>query len=191
MRTKTILAMAGALLLALSIGCSENKANTPDVKAQVSNALDNAGYKDVKVDVNQDKQLVTLSGDVTNQQDKDRAEQLAKQTATGFVVSNEIGIRPPGEEGNARKIDSNVDTAIEKDFKAVLISNRLEKEHIKYSAKNGVLTLRGTVDSPGTRANVEKLAASVPDVQQVVNELDVKGNKHSARNTAPASNPVP
>lgn len=190
MRTKIILATVAALLLALSVGCSENKANTPDVKAQVSNALDNAGYKDVKVDVNQDKQLVTLSGDVATQDDKDKAEQLAKQTAAGFVVSNEIGIRPPGDERTARKIDSNVDTAIEKDFKAVLIANRLEKEHIQYTAKNGVLTLTGTVNSPSTREQVEKLAASVPNVQQVVNELDMKGGKHSAHN-APASNPVP
>jgi osmotically-inducible protein OsmY len=190
MRMKTILALLASLLLAFSLGCSENKANTPDVKDQVSKSLDNAGYKDIKVDVNKDKQLVTLSGDVATQDDKDRAEQLAKQTANGFVVSNEIGIRPPGDEPAARKIDSNVDTAIEKDFKAVVIANRLEKQNIKYTAKNGVLTLKGTVDNTGARENVEKLASGVPNVQQVVNELDVKGGKH-ARNTAPASNPVP
>ena len=190
MRTKTILAMLASLLLAFSIGCSENKANSPDMKDQVSKSLDNAGYKDIKVDVDKDKQLVTLSGDVATQDDKERAEQLAKQTATGFVVSNEIGIRPAGDERTARKIDSNVDTAIEKDFKAVVIANRLENQSIKYTAKNGVLTLKGTVDSKATRENVEKLASSVPNVQQVVNELDVKGGKR-ARNTAPATNPVP
>ncbi|HEV3038366.1 MAG TPA: BON domain-containing protein [Candidatus Angelobacter sp.] len=156
MRTKTILAMLATLLLAFAIGCSENKANSPDVKDMVSKSLDNAGYKDVKVDVDKDKQLVTLSGDVATQDDKDRAEQLAKQSANGFVVSNEIGVRPPGDERAARKIDSNMDAAIEKDFKAVLISNRLENQRIKYTAKNGVLTIKGTVDSPGTRENVEK-----------------------------------
>lgn len=190
MRTKISLAMVATLLLALSIGCSENKANSPDVKDMVSKSLDNAGYKDVKVDVNKDKQLVTLSGDVSTQEDKDRAEKLAKESANGFVVSNEIGVRPAGDERTARKIDSNIDGAIEKDFKAVLIANRLENQHINYTAKNGVLTIKGTVDSPGTREHVEKLAASVPDVQQVVNELDVKGGKRT-RNAAPASNPVP
>src|SRR5689334_22691736 len=49
-RMKTVLAVVASLLLALSIGCSENRANTPDVKDQVSKSLDNAGYKDVKVD---------------------------------------------------------------------------------------------------------------------------------------------
>jgi hyperosmotically inducible protein len=120
---------------------------------------------------------VTLTGDVKTQEDKDKAEDVAKSAASGFVVSNEIGVRPEGVEGDARKIDSNIDSAIEKDFKAVIIANRLEKQHIRFDAKNGVLTLKGDVDTPGQRQQVEKLAASVPNVQQVVNELDVKGAK--------------
>jgi|SRR5205807_1620894 len=190
MRLKSIIAIVASLLLALSIGCSENRANSPDVKDRVSKSLDNAGFKDLKVDVNQDKQLITLSGDVRSQEDKDRAEQLAKESANGFVVSNEIGIRPAGDETTARKIDTNVDTAIEKDFKAVVIANRLDDQHLKYSAKNGVLTLKGTVDSTGTRENLEKLASSVPNVQQVVNELDIKGAKRG-RNPVPATRPAP
>jgi hypothetical protein len=177
MRVKNILATSAALLLTVAIGCSTDKANTPDVKDQVTKSLDNAGYKDVKVAVNNDKQLVTLTGDVKSQEDKDRAEQLSKTAAAGFVISDEIGVRPVGDENTAKQIDSNVDTAIEKDFKAVIIANRLEKQHIRFDAKNGVLTLKGDVDTAGQRAQVEKLAASVPNVQQVVNELDVKGAK--------------
>src|SRR5947209_150475 len=179
LRMKRILGIAGALLLALSIGCTEHRANTPDVKDQVSRALDNAGYKNVKVDVDKDKQLVTLKGDVKTQEEKDQAEQLAKSAASGLVVANEIGIRPQGVEADARKIDSNVDASIEKDFKAVIIANRLENQHIRYDAKNGVLTLKGKVENMGVRDTFEKLAASVPHVTQVVNELDVKGGKQA------------
>ena len=82
-------------------------------------------------------------------------------------------------EGDARKIDSNMDSAIEKDFKAVVIANRLENQHIRYDAKNGVLTLKGKVDNMAVREKAEKLGASVPNVQQVVNELDVKGGKQA------------
>jgi hypothetical protein len=177
MRVKNLMATLTAFLLCVAIGCTANKANTPDVKDQVSKALANAGYKDVKVATNNDKQLVTLTGDVKTQEDKDKAEDVAKSAATGFVVSNEIGVRPEGVEGDAKKIDSNIDSAIEKDFKAVIIANRLEKQHIRFDAKNGVLTLKGDVDTAGQRQQVEKLAASVPNVQQVVNELDVKGAK--------------
>ena len=63
---------------------------------------------------------------------------------------------------------------------AVIIANRLEKQHISYDAKNGVLTLKGDVDTPALRSKVEKLAATVPNVQQVVNELDVKKGRHKA-----------
>jgi osmotically-inducible protein OsmY len=56
----------------------------------------------------------------------------------------------------------------------VLIANRLDNQYIRYTAKNGVLTLKGKVDDISTREKAEKLAASVPNVQQVVNELDVK-----------------
>lgn len=174
MRVKTVLAVLASLMLALAIGCSTNKANTPDVKDQVSKALDNAGYKDLHVDVNNDKELVTLTGNVKTQEDKEKAESLAKNAAGGYVISDEIGVRPDGVESSAKKIDSNLDTAIEKDFKAVIIAHRLDKQHIRYDAKNGVLTLKGDVDTPALREQTEKLAASVPNVQQVVNELDVK-----------------
>jgi hyperosmotically inducible periplasmic protein len=177
MRVKNLMATLAAFLLCVAIGCTSDKASTPDVKDQVSKALANAGYKDVKVATNNDKQLVTLTGDVKTQEDKEKANELAKSAASGYVVSNEVGVRPEGVEGSARKIDSNVDDAIEKDFKAVIIANRLEKQHIRFDSKNGVLTLKGNVDTPGQRTEIEKLAATVPNVQQVVNELDVKGAK--------------
>ncbi|MGH9566385.1 MAG: BON domain-containing protein [Candidatus Angelobacter sp.] len=177
MRTNSLVAILSSLLLALCIGCSTNKANTPDVKDQVSKALDNAGFKDLNVDVNNDKQLVTLKGDVKSQEEKERAEDTAKSAAAGFVVSNELGVRPEGVESAARKIDTNVDDGIEKDFKAVIIANRLENQHIHFDAKNGVLTLKGDVDNAALRDKAEKLAATVPNVQQVVNELDVKHAK--------------
>ncbi|HJT54390.1 MAG TPA: BON domain-containing protein [Candidatus Angelobacter sp.] len=179
MRAKGILPVlaTAAMLIAFVIGCNTNKAATPDVKDQVSHALGNAGFKDVKVSADNDKQLVTLHGDVKTQEDKERAEDVAKTASAGWVVANEIGVRPEGVESAARKIDSNVDSAIEKDFKAVLIANHLDSQHIRYDAKNGVLTLKGDVDNTAQREDAEKLAATVPNVQQVVNELDVKGAK--------------
>lgn len=187
MRVKGLLGVLAALLLALSVGCSQKNTNNVDVKDNVSQALDNAGYKDVKVEVNNDKQLVTLSGDVKSQEDKDKIEQLAKANATGYIVSDEVGIRPEGVESQAKNIDKNVDTAIEKDFKAVLIANRMDNQHIRYSAKNGVLTLKGKVNNGATREKAEQLAASIPNVQQVVNELDVKGGPKASTKENPGS----
>jgi len=61
----------------------------------------------------------------------------------------------------------------------VLIKNRL-KNDVKHDTKNGVVTLTGEVRSQTRRAQVETLATSVPNVKQVVNELEVKNQKASS-----------
>jgi osmotically-inducible protein OsmY len=61
----------------------------------------------------------------------------------------------------------------------VLIKNRLRKD-VKFEVKNGVLTLTGDVFSPSRRVEVEKLLTGVPNVRQVVNELEVKNQKASS-----------
>jgi osmotically-inducible protein OsmY len=53
---------------------------------------------------------------------------------------------------------------------------------VKYSVKNHVVTLTGDVDSQATRATAQQVAASVPNVQQVVNELQVKRQKATSSN---------
>jgi len=166
-----------ALSLLFGVACSQQRANTPSVKDRVSKALDNANLKDVKIDEDRDKGVVRLSGDVKTPEDKQRAEEIARQSAPNMVVSNEIGVRPEGAEGTAKDIDKDLDAGIEKNYKAALTENRLDNQHIRVDVKNGVITLKGDVDNMQERQKAEKLAASIPNVQQVVNELEVKGAK--------------
>ena len=42
-----------------------------------------------------------------------------------------------------------------------------------YDAKNGVLTLKGNVKTTQQKAEAEQLASKIPNVQQVVNQIDV------------------
>jgi osmotically-inducible protein OsmY len=72
-----------------------------------------------------------------------------------------------------------MDKAIDKQVDAVLVKNKL-KHDIRYDVKNGVVTLKGDVASQGRRAQVEKLVTAVPNVKQVVNELEVKRQKASS-----------
>src|SRR5207237_2139809 len=104
---------------------------------------------------------------------KEHAAHVAQEAAAGRIIVNEISIEPVGQEADARKIESNVDDAIEKNYKAALISNGLNKQSIHFSAKNGVITLKGRVKSKDQRQEAEKIAASVPNVAQVVNELNI------------------
>jgi len=46
--------------------------------------------------------------------------------------------------------------------------------------KSGVVTLSGEVNSQDKRDNAEKVATNVPNVKQVVNDLQVKDQKASS-----------
>src|ERR1700722_4282329 len=110
--------------VALVAGCSsENK--SPDVTANVRSGLDQAGLKDVSVTQNRDKGVVTLGGTVASEADKGQAESIAKAPAGAQVVSEQISVRPPGEESMAKDVQSDLDKGIEKNLDAVLLQNRL------------------------------------------------------------------
>ena len=99
---------------------------------------------------------------------------LLETNAGPRIIANEISVEPVGNERDARKIESNVDDGIESNYKAVLISKGLDKEHIRYDAKNGVLTLKGSVKNSDQRQAAQELAKNTPNVQQVVNEIQVQ-----------------
>jgi len=164
-----------SLVLALALACSQQQ-KAPDVSSDVRRSLDQAGLNNVKVSQDRDKGVVTLSGNVPTDADKDRAESIARSIAGSEVVANEIGVRPGGEESTAKKVDSDLDSGIDKNLSAMLIQHRL-KDGVRYDVNNGVVTLKGNVPSQSQRTSVEKLAGQVPNVKQVVNELDVKNQK--------------
>jgi len=161
-----------AFVVSVGLGCS-NRQQAPDVTSDIRHALDQAGLKDVKVSQDRVKAVVSLTGDVATDADKSRAETIAHSIAGDQVVSNEIGVRPNGDQSSARKVDSDLDSAVDKNLDAMLVQHRL-KDNVRYDVKNGVVTLKGNVASEAQRTSVEKLAKDVPNVKEVVNELDVK-----------------
>ena len=86
---------------------------------------------------------------------------------------------PVGAEKEAKAVNSDLDQAIEKNLDAALIQNKLHKS-VKYEVKSGVVTLTGEVNSEDKRTRAEKVATGVPNVQQVVNDLQVKNQKASS-----------
>jgi len=162
-------------------GCASEPAKSPDVSDSIRKSLDQSGLKDVKVSQDREKGVVTLAGDVPSDMDKSQAETIAKSIAGAQVVADEIAVVPPAAASDAKAVNSDLDKGIEKNLDAALIQNRLNK-HVKYEVKSGVVTLSGEVNSQAKRAYAEKVAAAVPNVQQVVNELQVKDQKASSTN---------
>jgi osmotically-inducible protein OsmY len=101
---------------------------------------------------------------------------IAISMAGGQVVSNRIAVLPRGAEREARTINADLDKGIGLNLDAALIANKLH-ESVKYDVRNRVVTLTGEVDSQSKRRQAEGVATSVPNVGQVVNELQVKNQK--------------
>jgi osmotically-inducible protein OsmY len=91
-------------------------------------------------------------------------------------VAAQIAVVPVGAESDAKTMNSDLDKGIEQNLDAALIQSKLH-DGVKYAVKNHVVTLTGEVDSQSKRREAENVAASVPNVQQVVNELQVKNQK--------------
>ena len=159
-------------------GCSQ-AVKPPDVSSSIRTALDQAGFKNVSIAQDRDKGVVTLGGHVQAEADKAQAEALAKSLAGGEVVADQIAVLPLGAESDARTMNSDLDKGIEQNLDAALIQNKLH-DGVSYAVKSRVVTLTGEVNSQSKRRDVAKLAASVPNVQQVVNELQVKNQKASS-----------
>jgi hyperosmotically inducible protein len=176
MTTSRPFAAALALLcVAGFIGCSSTP-KSPDVADAIRHSLDQSGYKDISVSQDRDKGVVTLTGHVPADGDKATAESIARGLAGGQVVADQIQVLPPGNESAAKDVSKDLDDAIKSNLDAVFIQGTLHKQ-VSYDVKAGVVTLTGNVDSQARRAEAARMAQGVPNVVQVVNELQVKGQK--------------
>ena len=170
--------MLTLLTAGILAGCSGPTAS-PDVSDSIRKSLDQAGFKDVTVSQDREKGIVTLGGQVASENDKSQAESLAKSIASSQVVADQIVVIPVGVEKEAKAVNSDLETGIEKNLDAALIQNKMH-DNVKYEVKNGVVTLTGEVNSQNKRDRAEKVATSVPNVKQVVNNLQVKNQKASS-----------
>lgn len=176
---KLFFTMLTLLAVGMMAGCSTTAAKSPDVSDSIRKSLDQAGLKDVSVSEDRDKGVVTLGGQVPSDSDKSQAESLAKSLAGAQVVADQIAVIPVGKEKDAKAVNSDLDKGIEQNLDAALIQNHMH-ENVKYAVKSGVVTLTGEVNSEDKRTRAEKVATGVPNVQQVVNDLQVKDQKASS-----------
>ena len=175
-----LLGSAAVLAGALSIAGCHNQPAHADEKSAVTSSLNSNNLSSISVSQDRDKGLITLTGDVSSDDQKSQAENLAKQAAPDYTVADEIGVRPLGAQSQASAVDSNLDNGIEDNYKAEIKAHKsLDDQSILANAKNGTLVLTGSVKTTGQKKEAESLAKKVPNVQQVVNELEVKPGKHS------------
>ena len=175
---KLLLTFSLLLAIGVMVGCSAS-AKSPDVSDSIRKSLGVAGFTSVSVSQDRDKGVVTLGGQVNSESEKSRAESLAKSLAGTQVVADQIAVIPVGGEKAAKAVNSDLDQGIEKNLDAALIQNKMH-DNVKYDVKSGVVTLTGDVNSEMLRSSAETVATAVPNVLQVVNDLQVKNQKASS-----------
>jgi hyperosmotically inducible protein len=177
--SKLFLALLALLAAGILAGCSQTATQSPDVSDSIRKSLDQAGFKNVSVSQDRDKGIVTLGGQVLSENDKAQAESLAKSLAGAQVLADQIAVVPVGVENDAKAVNSDLDKGIEKNLDAALIQNQMH-DNVRYQVKSAVVTLTGDVNSQSKRDNAERVATTVPNVKQVVNDLQVKNQKASS-----------
>lgn len=176
---RNIMALAGFAGILMFAGCN-NGPKYPDSQSAVNNALTQNNLGSIHVSQDRDKGVITLTGTVPSQDQKMQAENVAKGAASAYTIADEIAVVPPQNASATQAALSDTDKAIEDNYKAEIKKHRnLDDQSIDVNAKNGVLTLGGTVKTEAQKREAERLAKAVPNVQQVVNEITVKANKHS------------
>jgi hyperosmotically inducible protein len=173
---RSSIAVLALIAVGTMVGCAAATQKSPDVSDSIRSALDSAGLKSVSVSQDRDKGIVTLGGEVASDNDKAQAESLAKSLAGTQVVANQIAVVPVGGEADAKVVNADLDKGIEMNLDAALIQNKMH-DNVKYAVKSLVVTLTGEVNSQQQRDDAESVAKGVPNVQQVVNDLQVKNQK--------------
>lgn len=172
-----------AVTLVLS-GCRSN--DHPDYRMAVYNALDKSNLRSINVAQDRGAGTITLTGVVGSMDRRQQAETIAKQSAPGYQIADKIQIHATGLQDDIQDATqkAQLDSAIEDRFKAQLADEpSLKSEKIQYMAFHGTLTLKGTVRNTKERQQAEDLAKKVPDVQRVVNELQIRSGKPSPANS--------
>lgn len=148
------------------------------IKGKVETAmLLNQHLNNFKIKTDVDKGVVSLSGEVDSDIKQDLAEEIAlgiegvKQVKNDIEVVTEVASNNKNTRSLKDKFD---DLTLGTTVKTKLFANSNIAGHdINVDTKNGVVTLKGEVDSQIERDLAVKIAENVDDVRKVQDELTI------------------
>ncbi len=133
--------------------------------------------------------VVTLTGQVPTEVDKELAGSVAKDVPEVAGVNNQIqvnpGIRP--SEATAREGMRVTDLEIRADLNEKLAKSQgLQGQNVQVGVEDRIVTLNGRVETPAQKTGAEQLAMSVANVVNVINRLEVS-NPSAPQNETPGA----
>jgi hyperosmotically inducible periplasmic protein len=147
---------------------------------------------DIDVDADVEKNEVKLSGTVASQAMRSRAVELAKSAHVGLIVTDTIDVRPAElsraeytddraaeERTRARNAGDTLGDSVDDAWIHMKVVGQLigdpdtPARKINVDVVNGVVTLRGNIDSAEKKAEAERIATETEGVKSVKNQLKV------------------
>ncbi|HEU0175635.1 MAG TPA: BON domain-containing protein [Blastocatellia bacterium] len=171
---RILLIVLGGLLALASANCERRSVADSAITAAVKSKLA-VGNENGAINVNVDTRggVVTLTGEVETQAEKEQAELVARNSEGVTRVINNITVETNGGYGAGEGAGMAAsDLAI-----LSKINTRYVAEGVigaKIVVKDGVVTLKGAVDDAQTRGRAENIARATRGVKEVNNLIVVK-----------------
>ena len=200
MTTKT-LPIAVTLCVFLLGSCNRTEERTVTRPKMTSSEIETSvkaklnadpALKDVSFSADAEKNEATLSGKVATEADRTRAVRFVKSVNDGLLVTDKIDVKPTEiarsdynetmardarerAKGQGEKIGDNVDDAwIHTKIAMKFMGDKdTPARKINIDVVNGVVTLRGRVDTAAGKTEAERIAKETDGVKRVTNRLTV------------------
>jgi len=168
MRLLTRLATTWCLATALTAaGC----ASGPNPTDNLTKALRAANLNEVTVDWDRGARIAHLKGTVDRSADRQRAEEIASAAiGQDGRVLNEITIK-----GLNEKTAGNLDGQIKDQLKDMVKSDPILRDRdLSFEVNNGVVTVKGEVQTADEKTKVTELVRAAPGVKDMANAVEIK-----------------
>ena len=167
---RILLIVLGALLALASSNCGRRSAADSAITAIVKSklAVDNE-TSSANINVDTKGGVVTLTGVVTTQANKEQAERIARNTEGVTRVINNITVETDDEYAGAGMSAS--DLAILSKIKTRYVAE--DVIGAKVEVRDGVVTLTGNVENAQIRVRAENIARATSGVKDVNNMIEV------------------
>jgi osmotically-inducible protein OsmY len=168
---KRISTCLSIVILAVGIAGGTACQRGPDVRKSAEEALERENIRDVNLDWDNEARVLHMKGEVDTDQTKARAEQVAaRAVGTSGQVANELTLK--GVDANtADDLDGTLRSHISNMFEE---DPELKERDINVDVNNGVVTLKGNVESVQERERAYQIASQVPGAREVVNSLEIE-----------------
>jgi len=164
--------------MSLGVGCASTDAGlTTKVKAKLTT---DSTVKAYKIDVDTRSAVVTLTGSVDSQAEKDQALLLTRDTKGVRDVVDMIAVREVAGNGNAPEPDRSLGEVVDDAGITMAVKGRLLDDptvkglRIDVDTREGVVYLTGKVSSVAEKDRAVELARNTKDVRNVVTNLTIE-----------------